>query len=85
MVRQLMLIAWSTSGPIVSRARANIMAAVDRLAGLRRIEIKEISCKKNHKYVTVVICRDTARLVWAAPRNDEPTLGLLRVWLTSDV
>ncbi|WAL67951.1 ISL3 family transposase [Amycolatopsis cynarae] len=74
-VRQLMRIAWPTVGAIIARVRADIDAAVDRLAGLRRIGIDEISYKKNHRYLTVVVDHDTGRLVWAAPGNDKPTLA----------
>ncbi|EQD83422.1 transposase ISL3 [Saccharopolyspora erythraea D] len=74
-VRQLMRIAWPTVGSIISRVRADIDAQVDRLAGLRRIGIDEISYKKNHRYLTVVVDHDTGRLVWAAAGNDKPTLA----------
>jgi transposase len=46
---------------------ADIEASVDRLEGLRRIGIDEISYKKGHRYITVVIDHDSKRLVWAAP------------------
>ncbi|QUQ66307.1 ISL3 family transposase [Kutzneria sp. CA-103260] len=73
-VRQLMRIAWPTVGSIITRVRADIDAEVDRLAGLRRIGIDEISYKKGHKYLTIVVDHDTGRLVWAAPGNDKQTL-----------
>jgi len=74
-VRRLMRIAWPTVGAIITRVRADIDAAVDRLAGLRRIGIDEISYKKGHRYLTVVVDHDTGRLVWAAAGNDKPTLA----------
>ncbi len=74
-VRQLMRVAWPTVGAIITRVRADIDAQVDRLAGLRRIGIDEISYKKNHRYLTVVVDHDTGRLVWAAPGNDKATLA----------
>ncbi len=46
----------------------------DRLNGLRRIGIDEISHRKGHRYLTVVVDHDTGRLVWAAPGHDEQTL-----------
>lgn len=46
----------------------------DLFAGLARIGIDEISYKKGHKYLTVVICHDTGRLVWAAPGRDKATV-----------
>lgn len=50
-------------------------AGIDLFAGLRRIGIDEISYKRGHKYLTVVVCHDTGRLVWAAPGDDQATLG----------
>ena len=47
---------------------------MDRLEGLRRIGVDEISYKKGHRYLTVVVDYDTGRLVWAAPGRDEQTL-----------
>jgi transposase len=43
-VVELMRIAWRTVGAIVARVSADIDSRVDRLAGLRRIGIDEISC-----------------------------------------
>jgi transposase len=54
---------------------ADIDAEVDRLAGLRRIGIDEISYKRGHRYLIVVVDHDTGRLVWAAPGRDEATLN----------
>ncbi len=47
----------------------------DRFAGLRRIGIDEISYKRGHRYLTVVVDHDTGRLVWAAPGRDKATLA----------
>ena len=73
-VTELMRIAWRTVGAIVSRVSADIDAAVDRLEGLRRIGIDEISYKRGHRYLTVVVDHDTGALVWAAAGRDEATL-----------
>ena len=73
-VTELMRIGWRTVGAIVTRVQADIDARVDRLAGLRRIGIDEISYKRNHKYLTVVVNHDTGALVWAAVGRDEATL-----------
>jgi transposase len=45
---ELMRIAWRTVGAIVTRVWADVDAGHDRLAGLRRIGIDEISYKKGH-------------------------------------
>lgn len=73
-VTELMRIAWRTVGAILSRVSADIDAAVDRLEGLRRIGIDEISYKRGHRYLTVVVDHDTGALVWAAAGRDEATL-----------
>jgi transposase len=74
-VCQLMRIGWRTAGSIVTRVCADVDAVTDRLAGLRRIGIDEISYKRGHKYLTVVVDHDSGRLVWAAPGRDRATLG----------
>ena len=70
-VMDLLRVAWRTVGAIVTRVNADIDATVDRLDGLRRIGIDEISYKRGHRYLIVVVDHDTGRLVWAGPgRND---------------
>ena len=54
---------------------AEQLAATDMLAGLRRIGIDEISYKKGHKYLVVVVDHDSGRLVWAAPGRDTATVA----------
>lgn len=73
-VTELMRIAWRSVGAIVKRVCADVDAVVDRFAGLRRIGIDEISYKRNHKYLTVVVDHDSGRLVWAAPGYGMATL-----------
>jgi transposase len=70
-----MRIAWRTVGAICARVAADAEARVDRLAGLRRIGIDEVSYKKGHRYLTVVVDHDTGKLVWACPGRDMATLG----------
>lgn len=74
-VTQLLQVAWRTVGAIIARVCGESDAAVDRLAGLRRIGIDEISYKRHHKYLTVVVDHDTGRLVWAAPGRDRATVA----------
>jgi transposase len=64
---ELMRIAWRTVGSIVERVSADARARRDPLDGLRRIGIDEISYRRGHRYLTVVVDHDTGRLVWAAP------------------
>jgi transposase len=74
-VGELMRIAWRTVGAICTRVAADARARVDRLAGLTRIGIDELSYKKGHKYITCVVDHDSGRLVWAAPGRDKATLN----------
>ena len=74
-VTELMRIAWRSVGAIITRVSADIDARVDRLEGLRRIGIDEISYKRGHRFITVVVDHDTRRLVWAAPGRDMATLN----------
>ena len=73
-VCELMRIAWRTVGAIVARVWADTEKRVDRFANLRRIGIDEISYKRHHHYLTVVVDHDSGRLVWAAPGRDTTTL-----------
>ena len=74
-LEQLLRIAWRTVGAIVSRVVAEGAAQRDPLAGLARIGIDEISYKRGHRYITLVVDHDSGRLVWAAPGRDRKTLA----------
>ena len=71
---QLMRIAWRTVGAIVARVCADVDAACDRLAGLARVGIDEVSYRKGQKYLTVVVDHDSGKLVWAEPGRDAATV-----------
>ena len=73
-ITMLLRIAWRTVGSIITRVVADIDRQVDRLEGLKRIGIDEISYKRGHRYLTVVVDHDSGRLVWAAPGRDKATL-----------
>jgi transposase len=74
-VTALMRIAWITVGVIIGRVVAESRAERDPFNGLRRIGIDEISFKRGHKYIMVVVDHDTGRLVWAAEGHDKKTLA----------
>jgi transposase len=74
-VTELMRVAWRTVGAVVARVWADTEQRVDLLDGLRRIGVDEISYRKGHKYLTVVVDHDTGRLVWAAPGADKAALA----------
>ena len=73
---QLLRVAWRTVGSIITRVNNDIEARVDRLAGLRRIGIDEISYKRGHRYLIVVVDHDSGRLVWAGPGRSEAALNV---------
>ena len=73
-ITQLMRIAWRTVGAIIARVWTDTAAGVDAFAGLRRIGIDEISYKRHHKYLTIVVDHDTGRLVWASPGRERATV-----------
>jgi transposase len=73
-ITELMRIAWRTVGSIIARVWADTAAEVDAFAGLQRIGIDEISYKRRHKYLTVVVDHDSGRLVWAHPGHQRATV-----------
>jgi len=73
---QLLRVAWRTIGSIITRVNNDVEARVDRLDGLRRIGIDEISYKRGHRYLIVVVDHDTGRLVWAGPGRSEAALDV---------
>ena len=75
-VMSLLRVAWRTVGSIVTRVNADIDATVDRLEGLRRIGIDEISYKRGHRYLIVVVDHDSGRLVWAGPGRNDAALNV---------
>jgi len=73
-VSELMRIAWRSVGSVLTRVSRRLEQGKDRLAGLRRIGIDEISWRRGQRYLIVVVDHDSGRLVWAAPGRDEATL-----------
>jgi transposase len=73
-VTQLMRIAWRTVGSIITRVWRDVDELTDRLDGLTRIGIDEISYRRGFRYLTVVVDHDTGRLLWAAPGRTRDTL-----------
>jgi transposase len=75
-VMELLRVAWRTVGSIVTRVNADIDATVDRLEGLRRIGIDEISYQRGHRYLIVVVDHDRGHLVWAGPGRNDAALNV---------
>jgi len=74
-VSELMRVAWRTVSSIVERVVDEARGRVDLLSNLRRIGIDEVSYKKGHRYLMVVVDHDTDRLVWAAEGRNAETVG----------
>ena len=71
---ELLRVAWRSVGKVLRRVLTDERKRVDVFANLERIGIDEISYKKNHCYLTVVVNHATGRLVWAGPGRDGNTL-----------
>ena len=72
-VATTMRIAWRTVGSIVARVVARLRSG-DSLAGLEHIGVDELSYRKHHEYITVVLDHSAGRVVWAAPGKNAATL-----------
>jgi transposase len=78
-VVELMRVAWRTVGSIIERVWDQVDAATggptgQRLEGLRRIGIDEISYRRGQLYLTCVVDHDTGHLVWIEPGRDRATV-----------
>lgn len=73
-VSELMRIAWRTVGRILERVVSVELEGRDLLDGVTRIGIDETSYRRGQRYLTVVVCHDTGRLIWAAPGRNKATL-----------
>ncbi len=75
-VCELMRVSWYTVGRIIERVVAEeALSSGDRLDGLRRVGIDELSYRTGQRYITVVVDHDTGRLVWAADGRDTKTVA----------
>ena len=61
----LLRTTWRTVTGIVARVVADLAGKADLLEGLRRIGIDELAHRKGQRYITVIVCHDTGRIVWA--------------------
>lgn len=72
-VRRLCRVSWRTVGRACERVVATDLDP-ERLSGLFRIGVDEISWRKHHKYLTLVVDHDRGRVVWGAKGKDTATL-----------
>jgi len=77
---RLLGISWRTVGDIVERVVQERLDST-RLRDLRRIGVDELSYRRRHRYLTVVVDHDRRRVVWAGPGHGsaalEPFFALL--------
>jgi len=66
-------VSWSTVGSCIQRA-VNRRQRGDPLADLKRIGVDEISYRKHHRYLTVVVDLDRHKVVWAKEGKNAATL-----------
>jgi transposase len=72
-VSTMMRVAWATVGSIIGRVVERLLPG-DRLDGLTHIGVDELSYRKHHKYVTIVVDHRTGRVVWAREGKNADTL-----------
>jgi len=74
-VSNFLRISWRTVGDIVQRVVQEKLGSVgDRLDGLKHIGIDELSYRKHHEYVTVVIDHERGAVVWSSKGKNADTL-----------
>ena len=74
-VSKLMRVVWRTVGSIVSRVvPRHLDTQEDRLDGLRHIGIDEISYRRHHEFITVVVDHERSVVVWASRGKNADTL-----------
>jgi transposase len=70
----LMRIAWRTVGAIIERVLPRHQS-VDPLDGLTQIGVDELSYRRHHEYVTVIVDHVRGGVVWASPGKNAETLN----------
>jgi transposase len=73
MVSKQMRIAWVTVGGIVKRVIDRLRPG-DRLDGLEEIGIDELSYRRHHEYITVVVDHRARRVVWCGEGKNADTV-----------
>jgi transposase len=72
-VRNLMRVSWSTVGDLIGRVVARHQRG-GMLDGLTHIGVDELSYRRHHQYVTVVVDHLKGRIVWAKEGKNAATL-----------
>lgn len=76
-VTTMMRVAWRTVGAIIRRCIQRKRSPIenDQLDHLRLIGVDELSYRRHHKYITVVVDHERGHVVWAAEGKSAETLG----------
>jgi transposase len=72
-IARLCRVSWRTVGRACERVVASELDP-GRLDGLFRIGVDEISWRKHHRYLTLVVDHDRAKVIWGAKGRDSATL-----------
>lgn len=72
-VSDMMRVAWDTVGTIIQRVVARRQRP-DVLDGLTHIGVDELSYRRHHEYITVVVDHRRGHVVWAHPGKNADTL-----------
>ena len=72
--QRMFRVTWRTVGRIVTRVVAEHLPA-HRLDGLAALGVDEVSYKRGHRYLTVVSCLLTHRVLWVGEGKTAETLG----------
>lgn len=70
----LMRISWNTVGSIIQRVLPRHQDS-DQLEGLTHIGVDELSYRRHHEYVTVIVDHARGAVVWARPGKNAATLN----------
>lgn len=75
LIATLLRISWHTVGSILARVMAERdVEGGDRLAGVTRIGIDEVSFRKGQRYLTVVVDHDSGRLLFVTEGRSKKTV-----------
>lgn len=72
-VKSMMRVAWDTVGAIIQRVVGRHRNG-DALDGLTQIGVDELSYRRHHEYITVVVDHRRGHVVWARPGKNADTL-----------
>ncbi len=73
-VRRMFHVTWRTVGRMVERV-VDLHLPKNRFQGVRAIGVDETSYKRNHRYLTVVSCLATGRVLWVGEGKSAETFS----------